>query len=382
MPNVHLLNKISKAGLSVLPEDWTITEDIDAADAILVRSHKMHDMTLSERTLAVARAGAGVNTIPLETYAEQGIIVFNTPGANANAVCELTLAGMFLAMRDIVGGINDVTARRDDPDLAKTVETIKGAYGGFEVRGKTLGIIGLGTIGMMVAKAARHLGMRVVATRRNLDAVREEAQASGLDLVGTPEEIYPIADIISLNLPLVDKTRHIVSDDAFRLMKDGVVILNFARAGLVDDDALERAIIAGQVRRYVTDFPNAKTANMDNVIAIPHLGASTAESEENCARMAAEQVRDLILKGTVRNAVTYPDIDVPDLGDRTRLLILMSDTDALDDVLRLTKPYESGHAVKGSYAVIWADGEKTAINALDDGIKGIRGVTRTRRIKG
>ncbi|MCF7932580.1 MAG: NAD(P)-binding domain-containing protein [Acholeplasmataceae bacterium] len=382
MPKITLLNKISKAGLRVLTGDYQITEDIKEADLVLVRSQAMHDIALSSQTLAVARAGAGVNNIPLEAYAKQGVVVFNTPGANANAVKELTLLGLLLSMRDVLGGIHYLKTHQDDLAIDKTVEKVKSAYGGNEIKGKTIGIIGLGTIGMMVAKAASDLGMNVIGTKRNLATINQSSLDFDLKLVLTPEEVYQQADVISLNLPMNDKTKHMISQQAFEHMRDGVIILNFARAGLVDDDALEGALNKGKVRRYVTDFPNHKTNNLEGVIAIPHLGASTEESEDNCATMAAEQVMRYLETGSIKHAVTYPDMCGDAFEEVARIVILVHERRHLDlvvkDLSNLVPEAKIRFAQNDAYAVIHVD-----LNQLPDPdalepIKAIEGVARVR----
>lgn len=308
MYKIHCLNKISQVGLEILPETYVQTDDMKESHAILVRSAQMHDLTLNPKTLAVARAGAGVNNIPLTGYADTGVVVFNTPGANANAVKELTIAGMFLASRNIYQGIQWVKENQTDPEIKKTVEKVKSQFAGTEVLNKTLGIVGLGAIGIMLANAAAKLGMKVVGTKRNLDSLKNLDFHDNVTLVKTQAEVYEKADFVSLNLPLNDNTKHMVNEQVFNQMKDGVIILNFARDQLVNDDDLEKALQSQKVRAYVTDFPNAKTAQMAGVIPIPHLGASTEEAEDNCAMMAAAQIQNYLEIGTIKNSVNYPDI--------------------------------------------------------------------------
>ena len=307
MYKIHCLNSISKVGLKTLPENYPLTDQIDSATAILVRSAVMHDLELPKSVRVVARAGAGVNNIPLDTYAKKGIVVFNTPGANANAVKELTLAGMLLASRDIVGGISWVKEHKEDPEIAKSVEKAKAQFGGTEIKGKTIGIIGLGAIGMELAKSCVALGMKVIGTKRNLSTIDRLEMPENMILVQSKEELYHQSDFISLNIPLSSDTKHLLNEQAFKQMKDGVIILNFARDALVDDDALKQAIESKKVRSYVTDFPNEKTAQMNGVIAIPHLGASTEEAEDNCAVMAINQTIDYIEHGNITHSVNFPD---------------------------------------------------------------------------
>ncbi len=322
MNKILCLNPISNIGLSVLKDSYQITENINEANAIMVRSAVMHDMKLPNRVLAVARAGAGVNNIPLDDYGKSGIVCFNTPGANANAVKELTLAGMLLASRDIYGGMKWTLENQQDPELSKTVEKVKSRFGGTEIYGKTIGIIGLGAIGMMLAKSCIALGMKVYGTKRNLDSIDKLEIPEGMILVPSKEEIYQVSDFISLNLPLSPETKHMIDINAFKQMKNGVILLNFARDALVNDHDLEQAIQTGIVRSYVTDFPNAKTANMNRVIAIPHLGASTEEAEDNCAVMASHQLMDYIDNGNIKHSVNYPDLALGEKLHKHRVIIL------------------------------------------------------------
>ena len=307
MRYIHCLNSISKVGLNELPKGYEVSSSLENADAVLVRSAVMHDMTLPNTVRAVARAGAGVNNIPLDIYAEKGIVVFNTPGANANAVKELTLAGMLLASRDIVGGVNWVKNNQQDPEIAKTVEKAKAQFGGHEIKGKTIGIIGLGAIGMELARSCAALGMKVIGTKRDLSTIDKLDLPENMGLVKTIEEMLPVCDFVSLNVPLSAQTKHMINQKAFDLMKDGVILINGARDQLVNDQDLRQAIERNKVRCYVTDFPNTETANMPRVIAIPHLGASTEEAEDNCAYMAVHQIVDYIECGNIKNSVNFPD---------------------------------------------------------------------------
>ena len=322
MRNIHCLNPISKVGLNALPKTYQIITDMNQAEAILVRSAAMHDIKLNRSVLAVARAGAGVNNIPLDDYAKQGVVVFNTPGANANAVKELSIAGMFLASRDIKGGMNWIDENKDTPEISKTVEKVKAQFGGTEIFNKTIGIIGLGAIGIMLAKSCHALGMKVYGTKRNLESLKDENLPQDMILVQTKEELYPHCDFISLNLPLSPETKHMINKEALNQMKDGVIIINFARDALVNDHDLQEAILSKKVKKYVTDFPNDTTARMDGVIAIPHLGASTEEAEENCAFMAANQIVNYIENGDILNSVNFPDLVVGKKNSKSRLTIL------------------------------------------------------------
>ncbi len=331
MYNIKLLNKISKYGTDVFDTSYVCGEDVSSPDAILVRSASMHEMEFDNKLLAIARAGAGVNNIPIDRCAEQGIVVFNTPGANANAVKELVIAGMLLASRDVIGGVEWVKENAADPDIAKSVEKNKSKFAGNELRGKKLGVIGLGAIGGPLSNTARHFGMEVYGCDPYITIDAAWNISRDVKRVKTREELYEICDFITLHIPLIKNpdpsksTEKIINKAAFDMMKDGVVLLNFARDALVDDDALAEAIESGKVRKYVTDFPNAKTAGMKNVIAIPHLGASTEESEDNCAMMAAHELRDYIENGNIKNSVNFPDASLPHSGDY-RLCVLHKNT--------------------------------------------------------
>ena len=310
MYQIYSLNKISKEGTKLFSDAYTATDDVAQAAGILVRSAAMHDMTFSGNLLAIARAGAGVNNIPLAACAEQGIVVFNTPGANANSVMELALCGLLLASRDIVGGINWVQSIKDTPDVAKQVEKGKSKFAGHEIRGKRLGIIGLGAIGGPLANRARKLGMDVCGFDPHISVEAAWTLDRHVQRVKSRDEIYASCDIISLHVPLLKDTEKMIDADAIAKLKDGVVILNFARDKLVDDDAMAAALASGKVKCYVTDFPNDKTANMPGCIAIPHLGASTEESEDNCARMAVRQMMDYLENGNIVNSVNFPACDM------------------------------------------------------------------------
>ena len=322
MRKIAYLNPISEKGTALWTEDYQKTENVQEAEAIMVRSAAMHDMEFSENLLAVARAGAGVNNIPLNKCADQGIVVFNTPGANANGVVELSLCGMLLGCRDIIGGINWVQSIKGEGDVAKKVEKGKSKFAGHELVNKTLGVIGLGAIGGPLANAARRLGMHVLGCDPYISIDAAWHLDRHIERVKTREEIYAQSDIISLHVPLLDSTKKMINAEAISKMKDGVIILNFARDLLVDDDALEEALKSGKVGRYITDFPNDRTANMEGVIAIPHLGASTEESEDNCARMAVKQVMNYLENGNVVNSVNFPNCDMGICDKASRITIL------------------------------------------------------------
>ena len=303
------LNPIAAVGLDNLTEDYKQTEDFAQADAVLVRSAAMHDMELSDKLCAVARAGAGVNNIPLDKCAEKGIVVFNTPGANANGVKELLISGMLLAARDIVGGIDWVKANADDENISKSMEKAKKNFAGSEIKGKKLGVIGLGAIGVLVANAANRLGMDVYGVDPFLSVKNALTLSRDITVCKSYDELYKICDYITVHVPYMPETKGLLNKEAFDQMKDGVVVLNFARDLLVNDDDMKVALESGKVAKYVTDFPNPAVVKMPNVIATPHLGASTEESEDNCAIMAVEEIRDFMENGNIRNSVNYPACD-------------------------------------------------------------------------
>ena len=322
MYNIHYLNKISPKGTELWTEDYTQVENAADAQGILVRSANMHDMDLPDNLLAVARAGAGVNNIPLTTCAEKGIVVFNTPGANARSVMELALCGMFLASRDIVGGINWVQSIKGSSEISRLVEKGKSQFAGHEIYGKKLGIIGLGAIGGPLANRARKLGMDVYGCDPHISVEAAWHLDRHVQRVKTREEIYANCDVITLHVPLLKDTEKMINAESRAKMKDGVIILNFARDLLVDDDAMAEALASGKVARYVTDFPNEKTANMPGCIAIPHLGASTEESEDNCAKMAVQQMMEYLENGNIVNSVNYPNCDMGVCQTEGRITIL------------------------------------------------------------
>lgn len=303
-------NPISEVGISRFTSDYKETDKLEDADAILVRSAKLHDMRFHEKLLAVARAGAGVNNIPIQECAEHGIVVFNTPGANANAVKEMVFAGMLLAGRDIIGGNAWVGENADDEAIASAMEKAKKNYAGTELFGKKLGVIGLGAIGVRVANAATHFGMEVLGYDPFISVKAAWNLSRSVRHIDNVDDIYKECDYITIHVPLLDDTRRMINADALSLMKDGVVILNFARDLLVDEPEVLKAIKAGKVRKYVSDFPNTTTAGAEGVILTPHLGASTAEAEDNCAKMAVKQVMDYLENGNITNSVNFPDCDM------------------------------------------------------------------------
>ena len=387
MYHVHYLNKISPKGTALLTEDYAPAEHLENADAVLVRSANMHEMELPENLLAVARAGAGVNNIPLTTCADQGIVVFNTPGANANGVMELALCGMLLACRDVVGGINWVQSIKGSPDIEKLVEKGKGQFAGMEIAGKRLGVIGLGAIGGPLANAARRLGMEVYGCDPYISIEAAWHLDHHIVRVKTREEIYENCDIISVHVPLLPDTKGMINDEAISKMRDGVIILNFARGGLVDNDSIENALRCGKVHRYVTDFPDERTANMPGVIAIPHLGASTEESEDNCAKMAVKQVMNYLENGNIVNSVNYPTLDMGVCRAAGRIAILHRNipnslgqfTSAVaEDNINIAGLQ---NASRGEYAYTMLDIDQPASPEVVEDLKKINGVLKVRVIK-
>ena len=306
---VNCLNPIAACGLDMLGDNYEITEDTNEAEAILVRSAGMHDMDLPKSLLAVARAGAGVNNIPLDACAEKGIVVFNTPGANANGVKELVIASLLLAARDITGGIKWCQDNKDDENIAKSGEKAKKAFAGTEIKGKKLGIIGLGAIGVLVANAANRLGMDVYGCDPYLSVEHALNMSRDVTMVKTNEELYEMCDYLTVHVPLLDSTKGMFNKEAFDKMKDGVVLLNFSRDTLVNEDDIKVALESGKVAKYVVDFPNPTTVNLPNTTVTPHLGASTQESEDNCAKMAVSEIRDFMENGNIKNSVNYPNCD-------------------------------------------------------------------------
>ena len=320
MFNILTLNKIAKCGLDQLNDNYKITDDANVdADGIILRSFKMHDMELPESLKAVARAGAGTNNIPIDKCSEKGIVVFNTPGANANAVKELVIAGMLLASRDVIGGVAWANTLTGD-DVDKQVEKGKSNFAGCEIKGKTLGIIGLGAIGILVANAAYALGMEVIGYDPYLSVDSALKLSRHVKKANSPEEVYAAADYITIHVPLMDSTRNTINAETIAQMKDGVIILNFARGGLVNNADIKKALADGKVAKYVVDFADSETVNQPGIINIPHLGASTAESEDNCAVMAAQELADYLENGNILNSVNFPNCSLPE-GNIGRIAI-------------------------------------------------------------
>lgn len=363
----YCLNKISKVGLGVLPSEYEVVEELEGSDAILVRSAAMHEMELPESVQCVARAGAGVNNIPLEKYAEKGVVVFNTPGANANAVKELTIAMMLLAARDIRGSMEWVKENKEDPEINKSMEKAKSAFAGTEILGKTLGVIGCGAIGALVADAAQKLGMKVVGVEPSMSTrERYKELLAGVEFVEL-DELLAKSDYITIHVPLMDATKGMINKDTLAKAKDGVIVINAARDALVNDSDMKKALASGKVRRYVTDFPNAKSANTEGVVAISHLGASTEEAEDNCAMMAANQVVDFIENGNIVNSVNYPNLTLgPKEGPR---LVVLTRGDIFEAVLESVKTLggkitKMVSGVKGEYGAVLLE-LADELNALD-----------------
>ena len=322
MKTIHCLNAISKYGLGFFTEDYKLTDEVQEAEGILVRSASLHEMTFSDSLLAVARAGAGVNNIPLEDCAKAGIVVFNTPGANANGVKELLLAGLLLASRDIVGGIAWCKDNKDDQNISKTVEKSKKAFAGGEIKGKKLGVIGLGAIGAEVANAAASLGMEVYGYDPYISVNAAWMLSRNVKHITSVDTIYAECDFITVHVPLLDGTKGMINQETLGKMKDGVVILNFSRDVLVNDDDMAAALASGKVKKYVTDFPNPKVVNMEGAIVIPHLGASTEVSEDNCAKMAVMEMMDYLENGNIRNSVNYPACDMGVCKSESRVAVM------------------------------------------------------------
>ena len=387
MYRIHNLNNISPKGTALWTENYAQTDDPRQADAILVRSASMHEMELPGNLLTVSRAGAGVNNIPLTACAEAGIVVFNTPGANANSVVELSLCGMLLSSRDVVGGINWVQSIKDSPDVAKLVEKGKKQFAGHEIRGKSLGVIGLGAVGGPLANAAQKLGMTVYGCDPYISIDAAWHLDSSIIKVNTREEIYEKCDIISLHTPLLDSTRQMINAEALSKMRDGVILLNFARDLLVDDEAMAQALASGKVSRYVTDFPNEKTASMPGCIAIPHLGASTEESEDNCAKMAVREVMDYLENGNIRNSVNYPNCEMGICTTQGRITLLHRNIPG--SLGRFTAAI-AGENIniagltnksRGEYAYTMLDLDHHPSEDVVDQLRKIEGVLRVRVIK-
>lgn len=387
MNKIYCLNAISKYGTDMLTGDYQLVEELNDSDGVLVRSASMNEMEFPESLKAIARAGAGVNNIPLDECAKKGIVVFNTPGANANAVKELVIAGMLLASRDIVGGIEWCQSIRDDKDIAKAVEKGKKSFVGCEIKGKKLGVIGLGAIGVHVANAAVSLGMEVYGYDPFISVNGAWALSRSVKHITSVDIIYQECDYITIHVPLLDSTREIINSKSIGEMKKGVVILNFSRDLLVNDDDMAAALNEGRVHKYVTDFPNPKSANMAGVIVTPHLGASTEESEDNCAMMAVRELMDYLENGNIRNSVNYPNCDMGDCNAVSRVSVLhmnipnmigqISGTLASGNVNILDMTNKS----RDKYAYTMLDLENRADAEIIEKMRSIEGVLGVRVIK-
>ena len=383
----NCLNPISAVGLENFTADYEKTEDVNEADGILVRSASMHEMELPENLLAIARAGAGVNNIPLDACAQKGIVVFNTPGANANGVKELVIAGMLLASRDVVGGIEWVKENKEDANIAKTAEKAKKNFAGTEIQGKKLGIIGLGAIGVKVANVARHMGMEVYGYDPYVSVDAAWNLSRDVKHVLNVEEIFETCDIITIHVPLMDSTKGMINADAIAKMKDGVILLNFARDLLVDEKAVLDAIKAGKVRKYVSDFPNPTTAGQEGVIVIPHLGASTEESEDNCAKMAVKELMNYLENGNIVNSVNYPNCDMGICSQTGRVAIFHKNVTNMisqfttvlgNKGINIT---DMTNKSKGEYAYTMFDLESAVSADIVEQLAAIEGVFRVRVVK-
>lgn len=376
MYKIGTLNKISPVGLARLTDDYTITENVQEANSIILRSYNMHDMEFSPDLLAIGRAGAGVNNIPLDKCAQQGIVVFNAPGANANAVKELCLSGMFLAARNIPAGLEWAKTLAGTEDVGKAVEKGKGQFAGTEIKGKTLGVIGLGAIGAMVANAAESLGMDVIGYDPFLSIKAALSLSNTIKIVDSPKDLYPQCDYITIHVPANDNTKGMIDATAFAQMKDGVVFLNFARDKLVNDADLLAAIGSGKVKKYVTDFPNDTVIGKEGVIALPHLGASSAEAEDNCAAMAVDQVMDYLENGNIVNSVNMPTCSLgPKKGTRVSV-ISKADAGVLEKVAEVCDG-DVINKVRGEYAYTLGE----ASGDIDGSAIAGEGVIRVRILK-
>ncbi len=373
MYKIATLNKISPVGLDCLTDDYTITEEIQEANGIILRSYSMHEMELSDELLAVGRAGAGVNNIPLDKCAEKGIVVFNAPGANANAVKELCLAGMLLAARNIPEGYEWAKTLEGTEEVGKAVEKGKGQFAGTEIKGKTLGVIGLGAIGVLVANAAEKLGMNVIGYDPFISLKSAHSLSNTISVTHALKDVLPLCDYITIHVPVMDSTKGMINAEAFEQMKDGVIFLNFARDKLVNDQDLIAALNSGKVKKYVTDFPNDAVIGQKGVIALPHLGASSSEAEDNCAVMAIEQVMDYLENGNIVNSVNMPACSLgPKKGTRIAV-ISKADAGVLEKVAAICEG-DVVNKVKGSYAYTLAetDGDIDVSSIAGEGVIKVR----------
>lgn len=387
MKKICCLNPIAQCGLDRLPEDYQITDQMAEAQGVLVRSASMHEMELPDGLLAVARAGAGVNNIPLDDCAQKGIVVFNTPGANANGVKELVLAGLFLAARDVVGGIRWCRENEENPDIAKATEKSKKAFAGHEIRGKKLGVIGLGAIGAEVANAAAALGMEVYGYDPFISVNAAWMLNRDVKHITSVDTIYQECDYITIHVPATADTKGMINKEKLDEMKDGVVVLNFARDVLVNDQDMAAALESGKVARYVTDFPNPNSIHMKNTIVIPHLGASTEESEDNCAKMAVKELTDYLENGNIKNSVNYPNCDMGICQTESRVAVLHLN---IPNMIGQVTGTVAGQGVnisdmtnksRDKYAYTLLDLEGRPTEETIEKLKAIQGVLRVRVVK-
>ena len=381
------LNPIADVGLNLFSDDYVKVDDIKEADAALVRSASVHDMELGDKVVAIARAGAGVNNIPLDACAEKGIVVFNTPGANANGVKELVLAAMLYASRDLVGGIEWVQNNKDDANIAKTAEKEKKNFAGTEISGKKLGVIGLGAIGVLVANAATNLGMEVYGYDPYISVNAAWSLSGTVKHISNIDDIYRECDFITIHVPLLDSTKKMVNADAIAKMKPNVIVLNFARDLLVDEEAMVAALEEGKVKHYVTDFANPTVAGKKGCIVTPHLGASTAESEDNCAIMAVREIRDYLENGNIVHSVNFPDCSMGACTTAGRIAILHKNvsgmiaqyTSALGNAnINVSDLTNKG---RGDYAYSLIDVDSPVTEEVVATLKAIDGVLKVRIIK-
>ena len=387
MINVNCLNNIAACGLKLFSDEYNTESSFEDAQAVLVRSAKMHDMELSDNLLAIARAGAGVNNIPLDKCAEEGIVVFNTPGANANAVKEQVIAAMLLASRDLIGGNKWVADNAEDPDIAKATEKAKKAFAGQEIKGKKLGVIGLGAIGQLVANAAIALGMEVYGYDPYVSVKAAWNLSSEVKYISDVKDIYKECNYITVHVPALDSTKGMINKEAFDLMQDGTVIINCARDVLVDEAAIGEALKSGRVKTYVSDFPNNTTVGAKGCIVTPHLGASTAESEDNCAVMAVKELRDYLENGNIVHSVNFPDCSMGACTASGRVGILHKNvkgmigqiTTALAEAdINVSDLTNKG---KGDYAYSLLDLDSAIDASTVEKLSAIDGVLRVRVIK-
>ncbi len=383
----HCLNPIAQIGLENFDKNYEKTDALNEAEGVLVRSAAMHDLELPDSLLAIARAGAGVNNIPLDKCASKGIVVFNTPGANANGVKELVIAGMLIASRDIVGGIEWVASDKDDENIAKAAEKEKKKFAGSEIQDKKLGIIGLGAIGVKVANAAKHLGMEVYGYDPYLSVDAAWNLSRDVKHVINVEDIYANCDYITIHVPLLDSTKEMLNKDAIEKMKDGVIILNFARDLLANENDILDGIKSGKIRKYVTDFPNTTTAGKEGCIVIPHLGASTEESEDNCAVMAVSELKNYLENGNIINSVNFPTCDMGICTQVGRVGIFHKNITKMisrfssvlgDNGINITDMVNKS---KGDYAYTMLDIENKVSDEIIKQLTAIDGVLRVRVVK-